>query len=938
MSDYKDTLNLPKTAFPMKANLPNREPKTLKRWQDMDLYQRLRSEREGCPSYILHDGPPYASGRPHMGTAMNKTVKDIITKSRSLSGFDAPFVPGWDCHGLPIELNVEKKYGKPGHKLSAAEFRVECRKYAQKQVDIQREDFMRLGVLADWKNPYVTMDFQYEADSIRVLSDIIDKGYLQRGFKPVHWCCACGSALAEAEVEYADKRSSAIDVAFSVANIDELRSRLGITDAFDSVTCPIWTTTPWTLPANQAVCVHAELEYTLVETALQGKTVGLVVASALLEPVLARYGAESHRVCAQFAGADLAGLKLSHPLFESTEVPVITGDHVTVDAGTGLVHTAPSHGVDDYVVGTREGLPVHSIVDSRGVYTDDVPTWAGTHVFKANDSIIETLKNTGKLLHHVDIEHSYPHCWRHKTPLMFRATPQWFIGMDEQGLRKQAVEQIEQTRWIPEWGSRRIEGMVTGRPDWCVSRQRVWGTPIAVFIDKQTQLPHPDSPRLMEAVAKLVDKEGIQAWYDVEPADLLGDDAEQYEKVTDVMDVWFDSGVTHYTVLQKRKGLHVPADLYFEGSDQHRGWFQSSLLTSVATRGTAPFKTVLTHGYVVDGKGRKMSKSLGNGMFPADVVKNLGADVLRLWAASTDHTVDIHVSDEILKRSSDAYRRLRNTARFLLGNLHDFDAATDAVAPDQLVAIDSWMLQQIGQLHTEILAAYEGFQLQRVYQLIHNFCSVTLGSFYLDVLKDRLYTASAKGVARRSAQTAMQIVLEYFAAWIAPILSFTAEEIWQEMPGARAESIFLTQWPTSCEQFPAASGNTDWVRLMAVRDAVNKALEAERAAGKIGSGLDTKVTVYANKEDYDQLSALGDELRFLLITSDAEVHTLDKKPAGASDADEGLAISVAVLSDEKCDRCWQRRADYGKDTAHPTLCGRCVVNVSNEAGEARVWI
>ena len=897
------------------------------------MYHRQREERKDLPRYIMHDGPPYASGRPHMGTAMNKTIKDIIAKSRSFGGFDTPYVPGWDCHGLPIELNVEKKFGKPGHKLTEAEFRVECRKFAEKQVAIQKEDFQRLGVLADWENPYLTMDFQYEADSIRALAAITDKGYLQRGFKPVHWCCACGSALAEAEVEYADKTSPAIDVAFPVVDVKDLAARVSLEEIAGPVMCPIWTTTPWTLPANQAVCLHPELIYVLVSA--DEKI--LVVAKDLLESVLARYGLEEHAIIHEFEGAHLAGLELQHP-FQDRVVPVIMGDHVTTDAGTGLVHTAPSHGVDDYAVGQREGLKVTTIVDSRGVYTDDVPDFAGIHVYKSAEPIIEKLTEKGMLLKHEPLLHSYPHCWRHKTPLIFRATPQWFIGMDEHNLRHHACEQIKAAKWIPAWGEQRIEGMVSGRPDWCVSRQRFWGTPIAIFVDKKTHLPHPDSPRLMEEVAKAVEQKGIQAWYDLKPSELLGDEADQYEKITDVMDVWFDSGVSHFTVLQARDGLQVPADLYFEGSDQHRGWFQSSLLTSVAMRGIAPFKTVLTHGYVVDGKGRKMSKSLGNGMFPADVVKKLGADVLRLWAASADHTDDLNVSDEILQRTGDAYRRIRNTARFLLGNINDFDATKDAVAVNNLVAIDLWILQQTKQMHENIVAAYESFQLQKIYQLLHNFCSVTLGSFYLDVLKDRLYTAARAGHARRSAQTAMTIVLDYFVAWLAPILSFTAEEIWQALPGERADSVFLTQWPTSADSLPNAKVPLNWVRLMELRDGVNKALESVRAEGTIGSGLDAFVTVYVGESDYQLLSELGEELRFLLITSQAAVAMMSDKTDTAIDVSEDLAVEVATLEDEKCERCWQRRPDYGTHSEHVTLCGRCVENISSPAGEVRDWV
>ncbi len=939
MTDYKQTLNLPKTAFPMKANLSQREPNILKRWQDINLYQRLRAEGANrAKRFILHDGPPYANGRPHLGTALNKILKDMVLKSKTLSGYDTPYVPGWDCHGLPIELNVEKKVGKAGDKLSPAEFRQVCREYAKKQVAIQSEDFQRLGVLGEWDHPYLTMDFSYEANAVRALGKMIENNHLERGQKPVHWCTACGSALAEAEVEYRDKASPSIDVAFFADNPADILQRFTLQQPLtcEEVIVPIWTTTPWTLPANQAVCLHPELHYALVSCQLDGRQCQLVLAKDLVDSVMQRYGIDDYQVHGNIVGEKLAGAQLHHP-FLNRVVPVILGEHVTTEAGTGNVHTAPAHGQDDYVVGAKNNLPVDNPVNARSCFIEGTPLVEGLHVFKANEPIIVHLADTGKLLHQESMQHSYPHCWRHKTPLIFRATPQWFISMDKNGLRQQAVTEIEKVRWVPGWGQTRIHNMVEGRPDWCISRQRAWGIPIALFVHEKTGELHPRTIELLEEVAQLIEQGGVDAWYDCDVKTLLGDDADKYEKVTDVLDVWFDSGVTHFCVLDQRPSLNVPADLYLEGSDQHRGWFQSSLLTSLAVRGGAPFNTVLTHGYVVDGKGRKMSKSIGNTILPADVVKNLGADVLRLWAAATDHTVDINVSDEILKRSSDAYRRIRNTARFFLSNLNDFDPVTDKVPLDKMVELDRWAVFTAMRLQEKIIAAYEQYHFQTIYQLIHNFCTVEMGSYYLDIIKDRQYTAKKDGVARRSAQTAIYYIAEAFVRWIAPILTFTAEEIWQHMPGERQDSVFLSAW---FEDFPVGEESKDeaeyWQWFMSVRDEVNKVLEAHRNAGDIGSALDAEVLLFGDKELSEKLSRLGDELRFALITSEASVKPLEEQNGDAttSEALAGLAIKVNVSTHEKCSRCWQRREDVGSNAEHPEVCGRCVVNVSG-AGEMR---
>ncbi|MCH8080186.1 MAG: isoleucine--tRNA ligase, partial [Proteobacteria bacterium] len=681
MSAYKDTLNLPKTDFPMRGNLANREPEILKKWQEMDLYGQIREQQSGKQTFILHDGPPYANGDIHIGHAVNKILKDIIVKSRGLSGFDAPYVPGWDCHGLPIEMMVEKKIGKAGYKVDTHTFRNACRDYAAKQVEKQCVDFQRLGVLGDWHKPYLTMDFKNEANIIRAFGKIVDAGHLHKGSKPVHWCIDCASALAEAEVEYEDKTSPAVDVRFAFVDqeaiwscTDEAIQHKGQGD----ISTVIWTTTPWTLPANQAVCVHPDFEYDLIQCQTENGPQCLLLARELHASVLQRCGIDEYQIIASFNGASLEGLKLQHPFYDR-EVPVILGKHVTLEAGTGAVHTAPGHGQDDYIIGSQYGLPVDNPVGGNGCFLPETEIFAGEYVFKANAHVIEVLIEKQMLLHHEQLQHSYPHCWRHKTPIIFRATPQWFISMDDNGLRQKALEEIENVEWMPDWGQQRIDGMVRDRPDWCISRQRTWGVPITLFVHKQTGELHPETQRLIEAVAIRVEQGGIDVWFELDKKELLGKDANDYEKITDTLDVWFDSGVTHASVLQADERLAFPADLYLEGSDQHRGWFQSSLLTSVAMNEVAPYQSVLTHGFTVDAQGKKMSKSKGNVVSPQKIMNSLGADILRLWVAATDYSTEMNVSDEILKRMSDAYRRLRNTARYLLANLEGFDPVKDCV-------------------------------------------------------------------------------------------------------------------------------------------------------------------------------------------------------------------------------------------------------------------
>jgi isoleucyl-tRNA synthetase len=933
VADYKHTLNLPQTKFPMKAGLPNREPLILKRWQENDLYQKMRDMDHPKGPFILHDGPPYANGDIHIGHAVNKILKDIILKSKTLSGFDTPYVPGWDCHGLPIELNVEKKIGKPGNKVTAAEFRAACRVYAQKQVDGQREDFKRLGVLAEWDNPYLTMNFSFEADIIRTLNEIVKQGHLHKGVKPVHWCVDCGSALAEAEVEYEDKKSPAIDVRFTVVDNAAFEAATNAT-GLGQISVPIWTTTPWTLPANQAVSLNPAYDYVVVQAGDER----LLLAEALYQGALERYGMTGE-VIARCKGEDVEGLLLQHPFYDK-KVPLILGDHVTADAGTGAVHTAPGHGQDDFTVGLKYDLEVYNPVGSNGVFLADTETFAGQSVFKANPNVIELLKEKGALLHHVDIQHSYPHCWRHKSPIIFRATPQWFVSMDQNGLRSAAMQAINDTNWMPEWGQKRIEGMVEGRPDWCVSRQRTWGVPIPLFVHQQTGQLHPNTQALMEQVAQKVEQQGIDAWFESETSDWLGDDAADYDKVSDTLDVWFDSGVSHACVLARRDYLQRPADLYLEGSDQHRGWFQSSLITSIASTGKAPYKTVLTHGFVVDKDGKKMSKSLGNVVAPQKVVNNLGADIIRLWTASSDYSAEMSVSDEILKRTADSYRRIRNTSRYLLSNLSDFNPETDLVAIDALLPLDRWALDRAYQCQQDILEAYETYSFHVIYQKIHNFCAQEMGSLYLDITKDRQYTMKSDSLGRRSSQTAMYHIIEALTRWMAPILSFTADELWDYLPGDHVESVFLAAW---YEGLAPLAEDTQfnlvfWDHVFTVRDAVSKELETLRAEGKIKGGLTAKVSLYAEPALFEVLDALANELKFVLITSGATLLPEVDKPADALETSiNGLSLVLSPSEDARCDRCWHQTAEVGNNEMHPELCDRCIENVDGE-GEQRLYV
>ncbi|MDN7143789.1 isoleucine--tRNA ligase [Pseudomonas sp. JQ170] len=940
MTDYKATLNLPDTAFPMKAGLPQREPQILQRWDSIGLYQKLREIGKDRPKFVLHDGPPYANGKIHIGHALNKILKDMIVRSKTLSGFDAPYVPGWDCHGLPIEHKVEVTHGKH---LSADQTRELCRAYAAEQIEGQKTEFIRLGVLGDWDNPYKTMNFANEAGEIRALAEMVKHGFVFKGLKPVNWCFDCGSALAEAEVEYADKKSQTIDVAFPVADEAKLAAAFGLASLAKPASIVIWTTTAWTIPANQALNVHPEFKYALVDT---GDKL-LVLAEELVESCLQRYSLQGS-VIATAPGSALELINFRHPFYDRLS-PVYLADYVELGAGTGVVHSAPAYGEDDFVTCKRYGMVNDDIltpVQSNGVYVQSLEFFGGQFIWKANPAIVEKLSEVGALMHTETISHSYMHCWRHKTPLIYRATAQWFVGMDKQPdngdtLRNRAVKAIEETKFVPAWGQARLHSMIANRPDWCISRQRNWGVPIPFFLNKQTGELHPRTVELMEEVAKRVEKEGIEAWFKMDATELLGAEADQYDKIADTLDVWFDSGTTHWHVLRGSHSIgHETgprADLYLEGSDQHRGWFHSSLLTGCAIDNHAPYRELLTHGFTVDENGRKMSKSLGNTIEPQKVNDTLGADILRLWVSATDYSGEMAVSEQILQRSADAYRRIRNTARFLLSNLSGFDPARDLLPAEDMLALDRWAVDRTLLLQRELEEHYSEYRFWNVYSKIHNFCVQELGGFYLDIIKDRQYTTGANSVARRSCQTALYHISEALVRWIAPILAFTADELWQYLPGERNESVMLNTWYQGLTELPEGFelGRAYWDRVMAAKTAVNKELENQRSAKAIGGNLQAEVTLFADDALSADLNKLGDELRFVLITSAATVAPFVQAPADAVETEvPGLKLKVVKSGHAKCGRCWHFRADVGANPEHPEICARCADNISGN-GEVR---
>jgi isoleucyl-tRNA synthetase len=916
MADYKSTLNLPDTPFPMRGDLARREPEWVRQWQEKGVYRRLRQVAKGRPTFVLHDGPPYANGDIHIGTAVNKILKDIVVKSKSLAGFDARYVPGWDCHGMPIEVQIEKQHGK---NLPAAETQKLCRAFATEQIARQKADFQRLGVLGEWDNPYLTMAHGNEADEIRVLGRLLEKGFVYRGLKPVNWCFDCGSALAEAEVEYEDRKDPAVDVGFQLFQDDLSHLEKAFASKIQkSVHAVIWTTTPWTIPANQALNVHPDLTYQLVDTE-KGL---LILADELREACLKRYGLQG-KVIGETKGKSLENLRFRHPFYDRLS-PVYLGEYVTTESGTGIVHSSPAYGVEDFESCRRYGMKDDDIltpVMGDGKYVATLPLFGGLSIWDANAKIVKALEEKGALLA-VDWKHlhSYMHCWRHKTPVILRATTQWFASMDKKvggaSLRETALRGIEKTQFFPSWGQARLHGMIANRPDWTLSRQRQWGVPMPFFLHKETGALHPRTAELLEAVAKRVEKGGIEAWQGATAEELLGAESASYEKSRDTLDVWFDSGSTHFTVLRRSHAPEstYPADMYLEGSDQHRGWFHSSLLTSCMTDGMPPYKSLLTHGFVVAGDGRKMSKSLGNTLAPQKISGTLGAEILRLWVASTDYSGELSLSDEILKRVVESYRRIRNTLRFLLANISDFDAAKDAVPAAGLAEIDRYALAFTARLQKEAAADYAAYQFHLVVQKLQTFCSEDLGAFYLDILKDRLYTSGARSKARRSAQTALWHVTQSLVRLMAPILSFTAEESWGVFVKKADDSVFFQTLHGIPAPADADALLQKWDRIRELRTPVRKQIEELRVAGKVGSSLQAEAELQLNGADYDLLASLGDDLKYVLLTSAARLSRSDE-----------LQIKVAASPHPKCERCWHYRADVSAEG----LCGRCAT-VLNE--------
>ncbi|AFC86952.1 isoleucine--tRNA ligase [Frateuria aurantia] len=945
--DYKSTINLPQTAFPMRGDLPKREPGWLAQWSEVDRYAQIQARTRSRPVFLLHDGPPYANGVIHLGHAINKILKDVVVKSKVMAGFHAPYVPGWDCHGMPIEIQIEKQYGKG---LPTAEVLSKARAYAQQQVDRQKGDFQRLGVLADWKNPYLTMNPVNEAGELRALAELLKKGYIYRGLKPVNWCFDCGSALAEAEVEYHDRTDSTVDVGFAFDDPQAVAKAFGLAELPAATgQIVIWTTTPWTLPANQALNVHPEFEYSLVSTE-RGL---LLLARDRVETCLADYGL-SGEVIASAPGAALSELRFRHPLYAADPgyartSPIYLADYVTLDTGTGIVHSAPAYGVEDFQSCKAHGLTDDEIISpvmGDGHYVPGLPLFGGLMIWEANPQIIKALDAAGSLLRQTRHAHSYMHCWRHKTPIIYRATSQWFAGMDKvpadggKTLREVALEGVEATKFYPAWGKQRLYNMIADRPDWTLSRQRQWGVPMAFFLNKETGALHPRSVELLEEVARRVEVGGIEAWQSLDPRELLGDEAEQYEKNRDTLDVWFDSGTTHWHVL---RGSHAdtmtfPADLYLEGSDQHRGWFHSSLLTASMLDGRPPYKALLTHGFTVDAEGRKMSKSLGNGIEPQDIVNKMGADILRLWVASTDYRQEMSLSDEILKRVADTYRRIRNTCRFLLGNLDGFDPAQHLLPPEAGVKLDQWAITQAHDVQQAVTAAYERYDFSDVVQRVQNYCTNELGSFYLDITKDRLYTMPTDSLGRRSAQSAMYRILQALVRWLAPILTFTAEEVWACMPGERDESVLFETWYDGLDAVQGSDAQRAWWNdLLALRETGSKVLEGMRKAGEVGASLQATLDLQVDADWLERYAEAVPELRFFFITSDVRIQAEGVTGGEAVLLSQGSAsLAASVNTDAKCVRCWHQRPDVGQHADHPELCGRCVDNVAGD-GETRVW-
>ena len=927
--DYKKTLNLPNTKFPMKANLVNKEPELLKKWEEMDLYQLIRRASRGRKRYMLHDGPPYANGNIHMGTAFNKILKDIIIKSKQMAGFDVPYVPGWDCHGLPIEHKVDMELGSRKHEMSQTEIRLLCRKYADKYINIQRNEFKRLGVLGEWERPYLTMNYSYEATIVREFGKFAMNGSLIRSKKPIYWCISCKTALAEAEVEYADHKTPSIFVKFPmISDLSKLAPELEGKD----VSIVIWTTTPWTLPANQAIALHPAFEYVAVET--ENNEV-LILAGGLLDSCMAAFGIQAYKIIAELKAGDLENLKARHPIYDRPSI-IVLARYVTLEAGTGCVHTAPGHGREDYETGLDYGLDVYSPLDDSGRFTPDVEYFAGLEVFDANRAVIDKLKEVGALLKEEGLTHDYPHCWRCKKPVIFRSTKQWFISMDKTSLRKKAIDAINKVTWIPSWGSERIHNMIAKRPDWCISRQRSWGVPITIFFCEDCD-EVVISQEIIDSVSRKVEESGADIWFTESAENLLPPGTRcpkcggrRFKKETDILDVWFDSGVSYAAVMENREYLDSPADLYLEGSDQHRGWFHSSLLCSVGTRNEAPYKNVLTHGFVVDGAGKAMHKSDGNVIAPAKLIKKHGAEILRLWVAGEDYRDNIRISNEILQRLTEAYRRIRNTCRYLLGNLSDFDPEVDAVPCRQMEELDRWVLNRLQELSERVLKAYDGFDFHLVYHNLHNFCVLDLSSFYLDIIKDRIYTSPPKSLERRSAQTAMNEVLEALTRLMAPILSFTADEVWKYMKGVdRVESVHADLFVPVNEEYMDTGLSARWENIISVRKEVSRALELARKEKKVGHPLDASVTLGLSSELMGTLNPYKDQLRSIFIVSSVNMADMEElEDELESEVVPGLKIKVFPSPHTKCERCWVHDSTVGIDGSHPTICARCLKALS----------
>ncbi len=921
--EYKETLNLPKTDFPMKGNLPHREPEILKKWNEKSIYHRNLEQSENKKQYILHDGPPYANGDIHIGHAVNKILKDFIIKSKIMSGYHVPFIPGWDCHGLPIELQVEKKYGKAKFRDNPKGFILACREFAEKQIKKQKEDFIRLGIFGTWDKPYTSMDKEIESEIVNSLSKMIKNGHIYYGSKPVHWCIESSSALAEAEVEYKDITSHAVCVNFKVLNKKDISLHEKLDKDFD-VYIPIWTTTPWTLPANRAVALSSSIDYSFVKI----KDRYLILAKNLIASVMDKSNISNYEILFSIDNQDFSKLELQHPFYDF-KVPAIIADHVTDENGTGAVHIAPGHGTDDYLAGKKYNLEIYNPVDDYGRFYESLPIFGGKKIRECNDEIIELLKENKSLLFSENYEHSYPHCWRYKTPLIFRATPQWFMSMDNSGLRKSIQKEIPIINWLPSWGQDRIFNMIEGRPDWCLSRQRNWGVPLPLFLHKESNELHPDTQTILNKASEIIKDGNIEAWIDYDKK-LLVKDIESYTEVKDTLDVWFDSGVTHQSVL-KNRGIEETADLYLEGSDQHRGWFQSSLITSHAMYGKSPYKNVLTHGFVVDKDGQKMSKSIGNIISPQKIIKDKGADILRLWVAMTDYSKEMTISDEIIKRVSESYRRIRNTSKFLLSNISDYDGTE--IDLDNMVQIDKWIIHKAKKLNIQIQKDYSEFKFHKLIQDIINFCTLELGGYYLDIIKDRLYTSKSDGLSRRSAQKTCHILISYLNSWIAPILTFTAEEIYSKMPNAK-DSIYLTEWFDI--DFSMDDHEIDiYDSLYSIKPFVSRMIEEARNDNKVGSSLECKLDLICNDKLYQNINNISDELKFVFIVSECTLrlgnendnYSIDKNPYK-------LSISISKSQNNKCERCWHLNETVGTIEDHPTICRRCSDNVYGD-GECR---